>query len=110
MFSNWLRRVDMNDKTLDKTTSVESARHRPYFIWDYDLTEEDVRTILHGDNEYEKIQMMVRILESARWDEIWRYLTLAEVQRYWPQIYRHMRREVRDVWAWAMEVWARGTA
>ncbi|MBM3129704.1 MAG: hypothetical protein FJ009_13895 [Chloroflexi bacterium] len=91
---------------MDEPTQTE--RKRPYFIWDYDLTEEDVRAILRGDNEYEKIQMMVRILESARWSDIWRYLTLAEVMRYWPQLYRRMRREVRDVWAWALEEWARG--
>ncbi len=87
----------------------ERDAKRPYFIWDYDLTEEDVRAILRGDNEYEKIQMMVRILESARWADIWQYLTLAEVRRYWPQLYRRMRREVRDVWAWALEEWAHGT-
>ena len=88
----------------------ERAEKRPYFIWDYDLTEEDVRAILRGDNEYEKIQMMVRILESARWADIWQYLTVSEVRRYWPQIYRWMRREVREAWAWAWEVWGYGTS
>ncbi|HBY97942.1 MAG: hypothetical protein M5U01_23790 [Ardenticatenaceae bacterium] len=92
------------------THQIERPAQRPYFIWDYDLTEDEVRAILRGDNEYEKVQMMVRILESARWDDIWRYLTLAEVRRYWPQIYPRMRREVRDVWAWAMDVWSRDAA
>lgn len=95
---------------IDEKERARRAAQRPYFIWDYDLTEEDVRAILRGDNEYEKVQMMVRILESARWEDIWHYLTLAEVRRYWPQVYRWMRREVRDVWSWAMEVWERGTA
>lgn len=89
---------------------TDRVKQRPYFIWDYDLTEDDVRTILRGDNEYEKVQMMVRILESARWEDIWQYLTLAEVRRYWPQLYRRMRRPVRDVWAWALEVWDRAAA
>ncbi len=83
----------------------ERLRQRPYFIWDYDLTEDDVRAILRGDNEYEKVQMMVRILESARWEDIWRYLTLAEVRRHWTLIYRWMRPQIRDTWKWAMEVW-----
>lgn len=85
-------------------------KRRPYFLWDYDLTEDDVRAILQGENEYEKIQMMVRILESARWNDIWKYLTLEEVKRYWPQLQCRMRRELRDVWAWAMEVWGRESA
>ena len=86
---------------LNMQERTERAARRPYFIWDYDLTEDDVRAILRGENEYMKIQMMVRILESARWSDIWRYLTIGEVRRYWPQLYRQMRREVRDVWAWA---------
>ncbi len=92
------------------TEPVQAAAKRPYFIWDYDLTEEDVRAILRGDNEYEKVQMMVRIMESAKREDIWKYLTLSEVKRYWPQISRRMRREVREVWSWALEVWERGTA
>ena len=93
---------------IDTKERAERAQKRPYFIWDYDLTEDDVRAILRGDNEYEKLWMMVRILESARWDDIWSYLTLADVRRYWPKLYRRMRREVRDVWAWALEVWEHG--
>ncbi len=95
---------------LDAKERAERAARRPYFIWDYDLTEEDVRAILRGDNEYEKVQMMVRILESARWADIWRYLTVPQVREYWPQIYRWMRHEVRDVWAWAWQVWGYETS
>jgi len=83
------------------------TKQRPYFIWDYDLSEEDVRAILRGDNKHEKVQMMVRIMESARWDDIWKYVTLAEVKRFWPEISRRMRREIREVWLWAFEVWER---
>ncbi len=89
---------------------VQSKSKRPYFIWDYDLTEEDVRGILRGDNEHEKTQMMVRILESTRWDDIWKYLTLAQVMENWHLIRPRMRREVREVWDWALEVWQRGNA
>ena len=83
---------------------------RPYFIWDYDLGEEDVRAILRGDNEYEKVQMMVRIMESAHWEDIWKYLTLTQVKKYWPEIRQRMRKEIREVWAWAFEVWGRDAA
>lgn len=85
-------------------------KNRPYFIWDYDLDEEDVRAILRGDNEFEKVQMMVRIMESAKREDVWRYLTLSEVKRYWPQISRRMRHQVRDVWSWALEVWEHDAA
>jgi hypothetical protein len=88
---------------------MDEKRERPDFIWDYDLTEEDVRAILRGENEFEKLWVMARILESARWSDIWRYLTLAEIRHYWPQLSRRMRHEVREVWGWALEVWAHGS-
>ena len=87
-----------------------STKQRPYFIWDYDLSEEDVRAILRGDNEYEKVQMMVRIMESAHWEDIWTYLTLAQVKEYWPEIRQRMRKEIREAWSWAFEVWERDAA
>ena len=93
---------------MDEKQRAERAAKRPYFIWDYDLTEEDVRAILRGENEYEKVQMMVRILERCYWEDIWRYLTLAEVRRYWDQIHRRIRRELRPTWEWAMEAWSYG--
>ncbi len=89
--------------------NLQEAR-RLYFLWDYDLTEEQVRAILRGNDEYEKAQLMVRILESARWSDIWHYLTLAQVRHYWPQLYRRMRPEIRDVWDWALQVWDRENA
>ncbi|MGB9004119.1 MAG: hypothetical protein WCB96_00190 [Candidatus Aminicenantales bacterium] len=88
--------------------ALKSPAPRPYFLWDTAQTDEDVRRILKGDNEYQKIQMMVRILERCRWDEIWQYLTLQELRKQWPKIHRRIRRELRPTWEWAMEVWEHG--
>ena len=41
-----------------------STRQRPYFIWDYDLTEDDVRVILRSQNQTDKVWMLSRILEA----------------------------------------------
>ncbi len=94
----------------DEKERAERAAKRPYFIWDYDLTEGDVRAILRGDNEYEKVQMMVRILERCSWGDIWSYLSLGQVHRYWSQIRPKIRRELRPTWELAMKVWYGGTA
>jgi hypothetical protein len=42
-----------------------SATQTPYFIWDYDLTEADVREILRGDDEQQKAWLV-----PMSWDEI----------------------------------------
>jgi hypothetical protein len=77
---------------------------RPYFIWDYDLTEEDVHRILRGDNEVEKAWLITRILEYAKWEDIWRYLTVDDVRENFERLM--MKPYQRDLWAYALEVWS----
>lgn len=50
---------------------AKSKSNRPYWLWDYDLTEADVRRILRGKNLSEKRWLMGRILTSARFNDIW---------------------------------------
>ena len=59
---------------------------KPYFLWDYDLTENDVRRILRGDNEVERLWMMGRILASAHFRDVWNYLTVKEVVENFPKV------------------------
>ena len=76
---------------------------RPYFLWDYDLTETDVRRILRGSNETEKLWMMGRILTSANFKDIWRYLTLKEIVLNLPKL--RLRPEIKKSWENALYVW-----
>lgn len=82
---------------------------RPYFIWDYDISEEEVWEILRGDNEMRKVWLISRILQYARWDDIWKYLTLDDVRKYFDQIYWRFP-FIKDMWAYALEVWSRDDA
>lgn len=76
---------------------------RPYFLWDYDLTDKQVREILHGDNETEKIWMMSRILTSARFEDVWKYLRLSEVVREFSNL--KIRPEIKNIWKFALTTW-----
>ncbi len=82
---------------------VEKGK-RPYFFWDYDLTEDQVREILRGDNEVEKVWVITRILEHARWEDIWRYLTPRDVRENLERI-RFRRPQDRALWAYALKRW-----
>ncbi len=82
-------------------------RKSVYFFWDYDLTEEDVREILRGENETEKIWVMSRILQSARWSDIWKFLTLKDVRENFSKI-QWRTPYLRELWAHALEVWSHG--
>ncbi|MBI3577399.1 hypothetical protein HY086_05165 [Candidatus Gottesmanbacteria bacterium] len=84
-------------------TRTTSTTKRPYFLWDYDLSEEDVRRILAGDNETEKIWMLSRILTSARLDDVWRFTKASEVAEIFPKL--KLRPEIRDAWQHALTIW-----
>lgn len=79
---------------------------RPYFFWDYDLTEQDVRQILAGDNEHRKAWVISRLLNAAHWDDIWEYVTLDDVRAHFDQL-RFRTPYLRELWAHALEVWSR---
>jgi hypothetical protein len=80
-------------------------RKRVYFFWDYDLTEEEVRAILRGTDETAKTWVISRILQSAHWDDIWKFLTLQDVKNYFDKI-QWRSPYLRNLWAHALEVWA----
>lgn len=85
-----------------------STTTRPYFLWDYDLTESDVHTLLRSGDDETKLWLTSRILESARYEDVWRYLSLAEVRARFPHL--KLKQPVRDVWAYALQVWAAPTS
>lgn len=84
---------------------VDGAR-RPYFFWDYDLTEEQVRDILRSGNDTEKAWVITRILEYARWDDIWRYLTVDDIRQNFERL-RFRWPQDRELWAYALKRWTR---
>ena len=88
-----------------ETKAKQEERKRVYFFWDYDLTEEDVRAILRGDNETEKIWVMSRILNYALWDDIWNYIGLKDVREYFDRVWWRVP-EIKEAWGHALKVWS----
>ncbi len=81
-----------------------TERRRLYFFWDYDLDEDQVRAILRGDNEVEKAWVITRILEYARWEDIWCYLTPEDIRANLDHL--HFRRsQDRELWSYALARW-----
>lgn len=79
----------------------------PPFIWNATLSEAEVRTILAGERgSLEQVQMMAHILQHARFDDIWRYVRVADVVEHWPLLRRMLwPAESRELWAWALQTW-----
>lgn len=75
----------------------------PYWLWDYDLTEKDVRRILAGKNETERRWLIGRILTNAHFKDVWDYLSVKEVLNEWSNL--RLRPDVKRGWQRAFEVW-----
>lgn len=76
---------------------------KPYFLWDYDLTEKDVKKILKEGNEFSRIWLISRILESAKYEDVWKYLSLEEVLQVFPRL--KLKRAIKSVWLNAFKSW-----
>ena len=88
---------------MDRLTQPDQ---RPYFFWDYEITDEEIRRILRDGIPSEKAWVISRILEYAKWDDIWRYLTLADIRENFADL--HFRRsQDRELWAYALDRWMR---
>ncbi len=75
----------------------------PYFLWDYDVTQAQVREVLSGKNEVERRWMMGRILTHARFEDVWDYLKPTDIVREFP--YLRLRSQIKEAWKYALTTW-----
>ena len=76
---------------------------RPEFLWDYDLTESQVREILAHAPMGERAWLIARILERSSLQEALRYLTAEEIRQALPHV--RMDPKVKSHWQEAVELW-----
>lgn len=98
----------MDEQTRTATSIHNSSGNHLYFFWDYDIDEKDVRRILRQGTPLEKAWVITRILEYAKWDDIWRYLKLSDIRENLERL-QFRRPQDRELWAYALERWASGS-
>lgn len=84
--------------------TVELKKNRPYFIWDYDYDEDDIRAMLSGDDEYQRAWAIGRILCYAKYEDVWKYVTVPMILRDWPRL-SFWPKELKATWMSALKVW-----
>lgn len=82
---------------------VNSKEGRPSFLWDYDLTESQVREILRHAPFQERKWLIGRILERASLQEVLRYLSPEEIRKALPRL--RMNTKVKNHWQEAVDLW-----
>ena len=75
----------------------------PYFLWDYDLTENQVKKILKSGDDFSRRWLVGRILESAKFEDVWKYLNVDEVRQIFPQL--KLKKPIEKAWQRAFKIW-----
>ncbi|MBI2337879.1 hypothetical protein HYU95_01735 [Candidatus Daviesbacteria bacterium] len=76
---------------------------RPYFIWDYDLNEKQLHSILHGNNETEKLWLMTRIMTHAKFEDIWKYLKVEDIVKVFKKL--RLPPKIKQNWQYTLNIW-----
>ena len=97
-------RFIQEEDSLELVKFPRSSQKRPTFLWDYDLSEYDVREILHQKGmTQKKLWLIERILSQARFDEVTSYLDLDTIRIALPLI--RLSHKIKDRWQYALEKW-----
>ena len=81
---------------------------RPGWLWDRDLSVDEVRGILGDRQEPRRLELLAALLREARPDEVWRWVTPHEVAADLDSLAPRLGRQ-RDFWVWLFDGWrARG--
>ena len=83
------------------------AAKRPWFVWDYDLSEAEVQETLRHAPFAQRKWLIARLLERLRPPEIFAYLSVEEIHQALPHL--RMDPKVQRHWQEAVEVWTSPT-
>lgn len=100
-FSNLVRAALWN---FMKRSSHEAQRDfgPPTFLWEYSLTRGEIQEILSGPRE-KRLWLVAKILEHGKWEEIWDYLTIDQIEADLP--YVRLPDKTKEHWQFALNRW-----
>ncbi|MBK6432830.1 MAG: hypothetical protein WAW03_06160 [Anaerolineae bacterium] len=78
---------------------------RPYFFWEYEITDSQIHELLRQGSSLDKTWLITRILEYAKWEDIWHYLTPADIHQHLANM-RFRRPADRELWTYALNRWS----
>jgi hypothetical protein len=86
------------------TIDLSQEQSRPYFLWDEDLSIEELRKRLQGDDRAERLRLLAKLLREARDIDVWNFVTPGQVADAFPSI-RHRLGRRRAFWEFLIEGW-----
>lgn len=90
---------------LEPVAEPGSRHHGPRFLWDYDLSDQQVRQLLGqpGLSDIKRF-LMERIISECRFEEVFDYLGLDELKRHLSRL--TLPAQKRRHWQYALDRWS----
>ena len=76
----------------------------PDFLAAAGVSEAQLGAYLRSPEPHVRAQWQALVLREARYEEVWRYLTLEDVLTGWPRLERHLGAK-REAWKLLLEGW-----
>lgn len=86
------------------TTEMRRGDRRPYFLWDEDVSIDELRAVLRDGPDHERTRLLGKMLREARDIDVWHFVTPEVVARELPALGRRLGRR-RAFWEFLIEGW-----
>jgi len=86
------------------TTDMTKGHLRPYFLWDEDVSIDELRESLSGPESPRRDQLMGKMLREARDLDVWCFVRPADVARSLDRLRRRIGRRYA-FWTFLIEGW-----
>ena len=86
------------------TTDLARGDRRPYFLWDEDVSIDELRDVLRSGDGAERLRLLGKMLREARDIDVWQFVSPEEVARELPLLGRRLGRR-RAFWEWLIRGW-----
>ncbi|MDA2930918.1 hypothetical protein MYX84_13405 [Acidobacteria bacterium AH-259-O06] len=88
------------------TLDLEEKHKRPYFLWDELLTVDELERFLRGENTEKRLLYIARILREARFEDVWKLISVEDVVRNWNQLQPWLGHK-QAFWEFLLRKWRR---
>lgn len=86
------------------TTDLSNGALRPYFLWDEDVSNDELRAVIAGPDGPIRDRLFGKMLREARDLDVWQFTTPAEVGRVLEPLRRRIGRRYA-FWQFLIEGW-----
>ncbi|HEY4181433.1 MAG TPA: hypothetical protein VGM90_31520 [Kofleriaceae bacterium] len=86
------------------STDMSRGDHRPYFLWDEDVSTDELAAALKGPDSDHRDRLFGKMLREARDLDVWKFVKPTDVARALPRLRRRVGRRYA-FWKFLIEGW-----